>query len=92
MILWRGTESFIRAILHQESREGKMWSTSSKKVWKEKIRFSLRGRASDVAYEMTTEELKGKQGAKALLDRLDGVYKKDKLTEMYGKLRQYLKI
>jgi hypothetical protein len=45
------------------------------------IRSSLRGRASEVAYEMSTEQLEGENGAKALLDRLDRVDKNERVTD-----------
>lgn len=56
------------------------------------VRLGLRGRALEVSKEMGHEELKGKAGARALLDRLDRVYRKDKVNELYGKVRRYLKI
>lgn len=56
------------------------------------IRLSLKGKALEVVEGMDREALKGKDGPKLILNKLDEVYLKDSLMENYGKMKTYFKI
>ena len=56
------------------------------------MRMGLEGRAMEVGMTMERSELKKKDGAEKLLEKLDKRYRKDKVMETYGKVRQYLKV
>lgn len=56
------------------------------------MRMALEGKALDIAMGMDRDELKKTSGGGILLDKLDGVYRKDKVMETYSKVRSYLKI
>ena len=53
------------------------------------IRMSLTGKALDVTEGLERAELKKETGKKLILDKLDGVFLKDELTENYAKMKGY---
>ena len=56
------------------------------------IRLSLKGKALEVTEEIERAVLKGEDGAKKILNKLDSVYLKDTLMDNYGKMKKYFKI
>ena len=56
------------------------------------IRAALEGKAMEITKDIDRNLLKGKDGVKILMDKLKRVYKKDRLTELYGKVRKMLNI
>ena len=56
------------------------------------IRMSLKGKALQVAETIDREKLKKADGPKVILAKLDEKFRKDTLTENYGKMKSYLKI
>ncbi|XP_064095297.1 uncharacterized protein LOC135207477 [Macrobrachium nipponense] len=56
------------------------------------IRMSLKGQALEVAEGIDRDELKGTEGSKIILSKLDGVYLEDSPIENYNKIKNYFKI
>ena len=56
------------------------------------IRMNLKGKALDVARNVGREVLKAKGGELTLLRKLDSVFKRDAVSEKYGKLTSYLQM
>ena len=56
------------------------------------IRMSLRGKALEVTEGIEREKLKGEDGPKVILEKLDEVFQKDTLMENYSKMKTYFKI
>ena len=56
------------------------------------IRAALEGKAMEITKDIDRILLKGKEGVKILMEKFKKVYKKDRLTEVYGKVRKMLNI
>ena len=56
------------------------------------IRLSLKGKAYDIAKQIDRDTLKGSEGSKIILEKLDRVFLKDTLLDSYVKMKTYLKI
>ena len=56
------------------------------------IRVGLQGSALEVAKEMERDDLKGRDGAEILMEKLDKRFRRDKMMENYIKVRNYLKV
>jgi hypothetical protein len=85
----RGKEEKIEDYLHSRVSQKKPGCNTNPGVG---MRMGLEGRAMEVGMTMERSELKKKDGAEKLLEKLDKRYRKDKVMETYGKVRQYLKV
>lgn len=56
------------------------------------IRMALAGKAFDLTMNIEREKLKGKDGAKTILEILDKKYKGDEVVDKYNKVERYLDI
>ena len=56
------------------------------------LRQHVKGKALDMVLNIEKDIIRGPTGGEAVLERLDEVYKKDKIWEKYGRARAFLKI
>lgn len=56
------------------------------------MRMSLQGKAFNLVKDISREDLKGEDGAKLILEKLDKKYKGDVVVERYNKIDRYLDI
>ena len=64
-------------------------TTLEKKKQGPALVLTLEGKAQEAALELSSEEITAEAGVKAILNRLDKIYEKDKLTEKFNAIEKF---